>query len=48
MHEDIRCHETGIGEQTGVNVIGLLAHFLLEGGDAFEFAEVGVHIEVQV
>ena len=48
VHQDIGSHETGISEQTGVDVIGLFAHFLLEGSDALEFAQIGVHIEVQI
>ena len=48
MDEDVGGHEGGIGQETGVDVVGLLADFLLEGGDTLELAEVGVHVEVEV
>ena len=34
MHEYIRRHETRVCQQTGINVIGLFAHFLLERRNA--------------
>ena len=48
VDEDVGGHEGGIGQETGVDVVGLLADFLLEGGDTLELAEVGVHVEVEV
>ena len=48
VNENVGGHECGVGQEAGVDVVGLHADFLFEGGDAFEFAEVGVHVEVEV
>ena len=48
MDDDVGGHEGGVGQQAGVDVVGLAAHLVLEGGNAFELAEVGVHVEEQV
>ena len=48
VDEDVGGHEGGVSEQAGVDVVGVLAHFVLEGGDALELAEVGVHVQEEV
>ena len=46
--KDIGCHQGRVGKQSRVDVIGLLSGFFLEGGDAAEFADIGVHVEIEV
>ena len=48
MHEDIRRHETRVCQQAGVDVIRLFAHFLLERSHALEFAQIRVHIQIEI
>ena len=44
VDQDVGCHQSRVGEETSVDVVRLLAHFLFEGGDAFEFANICVHV----
>ena len=48
VDEYVGGHERGVGKQAGVDVVGVLAHLVLEGGDALQLAEVGVHVEEEV
>lgn len=48
MYEYVGSHESRVCEESGVDVVGLFASFFLEGSDAFEFAEVSVHVEEEV
>ena len=46
--QNVGRHESGVGEQAGVHIVGLLASLLLEGGDTLKFTQVAVHIEVKI
>ena len=48
QHKYVGGHERGVGEQAGVDIVGVLAHLVLEGGDALQLAKVGVHVEEEV
>ena len=48
VDEDVRRHQRGIGQQTGIHIVGVLAHLVLEGGDALQLAKVGIHIKEEV
>ena len=41
-------HERRVCQQSGVDVLRVLAHLLLECGAALQLAYVGVHIEEEV
>ena len=46
--QDVGCHQRGVGEQTGVHVVGLLTCLLLEGRHTLQFAEIAVHVQIEV
>ena len=46
--QDVGSHQGGVGEQSGVHVVGLFACLFLEGGHTFQFAQIGVHVQKQV
>ena len=46
--KDVGSHEGGVGQQTCVDVVGLFASLLLEGGHTFQLAQVAVHVEIEV
>ena len=43
--QDVGCHEHGVGEQAGVDVVGVLACLVLEGDGLLQLAQIGMHIE---
>ena len=43
--KDVGSHEHGIGEQAGIDIVGILACLVLEGYGLLKFAQIGVHIE---
>ena len=45
VEHDIRRHQGGIGEQTGVDVVGVAGGLVLELGHAGQLAEHGVAVE---
>ena len=48
VHQNIRCHQTRVRQQTGIHIIRLFAHFLLKGGHALQLTQIGVHIQIQI
>ena len=48
MLQDVGSHQGWIGEQSSIDVVGLLARLLFEGGDTAQLADIGVHIEIQI
>ena len=43
VEQNVGGHQHGVGEQAGVDVVGLAAHLLLEGGHALQFADIDIH-----
>ena len=43
--QDVGSHEHGVGEEAGIDVVGVLASLVLEGNGLLEFAQIGMHIE---
>ena len=48
VYQDVGGHERGVGQQAGIDVVGILAHLVLERGDALQLAQVGVHVEEEI
>jgi len=48
MDDDVGGHKRRIGEEPGVDVVGLLADLLLERSAALKLTYVGVHVQEQV
>ena len=48
VDEDIRRHERRVGQQSGIHVVRVLTHLVLERGHTLQFAEIGVHVEEEV
>ena len=45
VQQNVRGHQAGVGEQAGVDVVGVLSGFVLKLGHAGELAELGVAVE---
>ena len=45
VQQDVRRHQAGVGEQAGIDVVGVLGGFVLKLGHAGELAELGVAVE---
>ena len=48
MLQHIGSHQRGIGEQTGIHIIGLLASLFLERSNTLKLTKIHIHIEVQI
>ena len=48
VQENIGCHQDGVGKQACIDIVGLRTDLVLEGGAAFQFPNIGVHVQKQV
>ena len=46
MLKDVGCHEGWVGEESGIDIVRLLAGFFLECSNTFKFTKISVHIKV--
>ena len=48
VHQDVRSHQAWISQQTCIDIIGLLAHLLLERCNALQLTQISVHIQIEI